>query len=241
MYTKCPLHISIGHKILHLFLNYTYIIIYKFWFWYANMCTIWQPWRGPDFRLDFDNFVISNPNNVGLCTVSDSFTTASPTLLKTPTICGINSGQHSKSHWPDSLNKNRCELADKFVGLLSTRPTNLSASLTLGWQTCRLAHGYPQKFTSDNEFFSWSQLTNLLACSALGRQTWWLAWAELGLKNWANERKYLQNKHRVTRLLPSLLGDLGSFFQNFRSSRNILARYFFSLEIYWLWNYRLPV
>jgi hypothetical protein len=67
----------------------------------------------------------------------------------------------------------------------------------------------------------------LLACSALGRQTWWLAWAELGLKNWANERKYLQNKHRVTRLLPSLLGDLGSFFQNFRSSRNILARYFF--------------
>jgi len=40
-------------------------------------------------RLDFDNFVINNPDATGLCAI-DQFTTNA----RTPTICGMNGGQH---------------------------------------------------------------------------------------------------------------------------------------------------
>ena len=47
-------------------------------------------------RLDFDNFVIANPSTTGLGTGTDAFSITSPTAVNPPTICGINSGQHSE-------------------------------------------------------------------------------------------------------------------------------------------------
>jgi hypothetical protein len=48
-------------------------------------------------RLDFDNFVIGNPNAFGACDVNtDNYQMTSPAGANPPVICGFNTGQHSK-------------------------------------------------------------------------------------------------------------------------------------------------
>ena len=47
------------------------------------------------FRLDFNMFDITDVATTGVCT--DSFTVTGPTGRNPSVICGVNTGQHSKS------------------------------------------------------------------------------------------------------------------------------------------------
>jgi len=47
-------------------------------------------------RLDFDNMIVNQPTTQGACT-TDTFVTTSPSGYAPPTICGTNSGTHSKT------------------------------------------------------------------------------------------------------------------------------------------------
>lgn len=51
------------------------------------------------FRLDFDTFLSAGTRQVGngpFSCLDDSFTVITPSNEEVPTICGFNSGQHSK-------------------------------------------------------------------------------------------------------------------------------------------------
>ena len=130
--TKCTLIVTVSQCQSTISQNCTYWQNPGFSTTYAasGQCRVYIQQCDPSVcqvRLDFLSFTLAQPNSDGLCT-NDLFTVTG-TSNNIPTICGYNTGQHSKS----IIHQLRTEIMNQSI-------TSVFGSDTWNWVTSVVHH-----------------------------------------------------------------------------------------------------